>query len=69
MSHWVTTAIVIGVVAALVRLLAWLAGLWLILRGTAPHERPAILRAYAACLLRIPPKRRDIYTRRTNRNC
>jgi hypothetical protein len=38
-----------GGIVALVALLAWLAGLVMALRGTAPKDRPQILRAYAVC--------------------
>lgn len=34
---------------AIMALLAWLAGLVLVLRGADPKDRPAILRAYALC--------------------
>jgi hypothetical protein len=34
---------------ALAGLLVWLVGLLVVLRGSKPAERPAIIRAYAAC--------------------
>lgn len=43
---------------ALVALLAWLTGLVLVLRGSAPVERPQILRAYAVCRPPIVRQRR-----------
>lgn len=42
---------IMGGAVTLVALLAWLAGLMLALKGSAPKERPQILRAYATCRL------------------
>lgn len=43
---------------ALVALLVWLTGLVLVLRGSAPNDRPRILRAYALCRPPIVCRRR-----------
>lgn len=40
---------VVGGGLVLVGLFVWLSGLLIVLRGSKPAERPAILRAYAAC--------------------
>jgi hypothetical protein len=57
-NHWligsmITTAVTVTNVA-LIRVI-WLAGLKQTLRDALPHQRPAILRAYAAC--QPPPLR------------
>jgi hypothetical protein len=50
MIDWIGNVAVFGAgVAVAVGRLMWIAGLVLALRGSAPHERPAILRAYATC--------------------
>lgn|GEM_PF-1334816 len=48
-STLVRLGLVVGGAATLTALLAWLIGLVLVLRGTKPNERVAILRAYAIC--------------------
>jgi hypothetical protein len=47
----VQVGLIMGGVVGLVALLVWLVGLFLVLRGSAPKDRPPILLAYAACRL------------------
>jgi hypothetical protein len=53
LAHSVTfpAGLILGSAVAIAALLAWLAGLMLVMRGSKPAERASILRAYASCRL------------------
>jgi hypothetical protein len=52
-------ALSLGGTVAVIGLIVWLTGLVLALRGSAPRDRPTIIRAYATCRPWMMGRRRN----------